>query len=54
MTIFSPKTQAKIYELFAYDGNKALSKRELMESLTLIRKVSQNSDFAPFIFYIYS
>jgi hypothetical protein len=47
-------TQQKIYELFAYEGNKRLSKSELINSLTLIRKVTLRADFAPFIFYIYT
>lgn len=48
-------TQNKIYELFSYEGNKdQLSKPELINSLTLIRKVTANNDFAPFLFYIYT
>jgi len=31
-----------------------LSKEELINSLTLIRKVNKNSDFANFIFYVYT
>lgn len=47
------RTQRNIYNLFSYNGDDYLSKKELVDALTLIRKVTKNSDFALFLFYIY-
>jgi hypothetical protein len=40
--------------LFAFEGNKEISKKELLQSLTIIKKVTKNKYLAPLIFYVYT
>ena len=53
------KTNDAFYELFAYEEHKdskkiVLTKQELIVSLTIIRKVTKNRDFAPLLFFVYT
>lgn len=47
-------TQQNIYSLFAFYGKEALSKLELMNALTLVRKVTNINDFAALLFFVYT
>ena len=48
------ETRRKYYKLFAFEGNSEISKKELIQSLTIIKKVAENRHLAPLIFFVYT
>lgn len=38
----------------AYEGNSDISRKELVNALTIIKKVEENKYLAPLIYYVYT
>jgi hypothetical protein len=51
---FSEKTQKRFFKLFAYEGGSEITIPEFLQTLTIIKKVTESSDLAPLIFFAYS